>query len=93
MAVDTETRSGVSYPGPLMLAILGAVWANKQASFSGIARRVASEHRPVAASTLSTTLTRLVARGWIIRTAYGWYEAGISRDELLAMATEAIREA
>lgn len=79
-------------PGPLMLAIMGALWRDKL-TLKSLHRTVCKDYKPIAYSTLSTTITRLVQRGWIERVQYGYYRSGISRDALKALVTEAIDQA
>lgn len=89
-AYDPDIAAMRSLPGPLTLSILAVVWERKRADFQSICRGVAERHKPLAQSTISTTLTRLIQRGWLKRVDHNMYVAVISRTELIAWITDLI---
>lgn len=78
-----------SLPGPLTLAVMGILWRHQSIPLMRLYRAVCDEYKQVALSTVSTTLTRLILRGWAKRTSYG-YQAGVSRSELIVRITDII---
>ena len=92
MLIDNDRQTVLYLPGPLMLAILGALWKDNL-TLRGLHAVLNRDYKPIALSTLSTTMTRLVHRGWVTRLRTSWYTTGISRDELKALVTEQIDQA
>lgn len=89
MTVATPAVDRVTLPGPLTLAIMGLLWRDDR-NLGSIHRRLCEEYKPIALSTLSTTLTRLIERGWIVRNPHRRYHAIKSRTELILEITELI---
>lgn len=87
---DPEASAMRQLPGPLTLTIMATLWSRRRCTFSGICRDVANEYKPLAASSVSSTLTRLIRRGWIRRIGTGLYEPVVSRSELILYVTELI---
>lgn len=80
-----RTNGLMNLPGPLMLAIMGVLWQLDQPrEFMGIHRTVCHRYKPVAITTTSSTLGRMVARGYVARDGRGLYRAAIGRDDLIA---------
>lgn len=90
-AVDDEIALVI--PGPLQLAILAVLWRRDKARLTDILQAVRFDYKPVALSTVSTTMTRLIQRGWVKRTSLGLYRAGISRQQLIDQIVEHIERA
>lgn len=82
----------LAFQRPLQLAILGVLWREGRLPLSRIERAVCREYKQVATSTISTTLTRLIERGWLERCGKH-YEPRITRAEMIAVITAAIEEA
>lgn len=90
----TRAMGLMNLPGPLMLAIMGALWQLDQPrEFMGIHRTVCHQYKPVAITTTSATLGRLVERGYVVRDGRGLYRAAISRDDLIARIATIIERA
>lgn len=87
------TVVNLSFDRPLQLAIMGALWRNGRLHLHQLHAAVRRHHREVALSTVSTTITRLIAAQWVERIGKGVYQAAITRAELLAVLTQAIEEA
>ena len=83
----------LSFDRPLQLAIMGALWRDKRLHLHQLHAAVRRQHREVALSTVSTTITRLIAAAWVERVGHGVYVAAVTRDELLATIACAIAEA
>ena len=83
----------LGYNRPLQLAILGALWRDGRLALSQIMRAVHREYKPVAVSTVSTTLTRLVERQWVERIDRHYYQSRITRADMIAALTAAIEDA
>lgn len=82
--------------GELQLAVMGAVWRDHDLSLRRIYRAVLLNYHHVELSTVSTTITRLVERGFLVRTQHKYdrkYSAGITREELVAVFAEKINAA
>lgn len=92
-AKKLEIQPKLILPGDLQLAVLGAVWKEKQVSFRQVRSFVYENYKPCAESTVSTTITRLIERGWVVRLGVRTYTAGITRDELIDVLATKIREA
>lgn len=72
-------------PGDLTLAIMGVLWrAHAPMEMGHIHRHVCREYKPVALTTVSSTLTRLINRGWVSRPRRTVYQATITRRDLAA---------
>ena len=83
LSEPAQRRLGV--PGPLMLSILGVLWrANRPLRMSDIRQRVSEKYKPVALTTVSSTLSRMKERGWISKPRDGVYQAVITRRNLAA---------
>lgn len=81
-------------PGPLQLAILNVLWRDEDGmSLMRLYRTLQTEYKSVALSGVSTTATRLLRRGWVVRPRRGYYRAGISRDDLIALISAHIEQA
>lgn len=91
-AEKLENPPKLILPGNLQLAVLGTLWADSPLSYKRVGRGVAKRYKEVADSTISTTLTRLVQRGWVIRRGHV-YLPGITREELSAELAQRIQEA
>lgn len=80
--------------GALQLAILGALWrAERPVRFVQLEARVKEHYKPICRSTFSTTLTKLIDRGWIVRPAPRMYAALLTREALINAVTRPIEEA
>lgn len=99
MATQQRIRSKspkLMLPGDLQLAILGCVWRDKNMSLRRIYHVVNITYKEIALSTLSTTITRLLERGYLVKTPDKHnrrYSAGITREELIALMAEKIESA
>jgi predicted transcriptional regulator len=86
---DPDVAAMVSMPGPLTLAVMGILWRHQAIPLMRLYRSVCEDYKPVALSTVSTTLTRLIQRGWAKRSRHG-YQAGVTRSELIVRITDII---
>lgn len=85
--VDNHIHLGI--PGALMLAIMGVLWrAERPLGVTIIHQRVCEHHKPVAITTVSSTLTRLLHRGWVSKPRQKVYQAAITRSNLTADVTD-----
>lgn len=72
-------------PGELTIAIMGVLWrADRPLMLGHIHRSVREHYKPVALTTVSSTLRRLVARGWVCKPRATVYQATITRRDLAA---------
>ena len=75
----------VGLPGALTLAILGVLWrTNRPLSVTMAHRAVCACYKPVALTTVSSTLSRLIVKGWVSKPRDKVYQAAITRDALIA---------
>lgn len=89
----SEVDNRVLTIGALQLFLLGQMWRHNSMSFAHIMRVARREYREdVAASTVSTTLIRMVEQGYLFRPKFGYYTASISREELIAQIADRIWE-
>ncbi len=87
LADPAQHRLGV--PGPLMLGILGVLWrADRPMRMKHIHQRVNRSYKPVAITTVSSTLNRMKTRRWISKTRAGVYQAMITRAELATLIAD-----
>lgn len=93
LPVEIDKDIALIVPGPLQLAILAVLWRFDRASLTAIHRTVNLAYKPIALSSLSTTITRLLRRGWITRPKPGQYRAAISRQQLIDLIAEHIEQA
>ena len=71
---------GSGVPGPLTLAVMGVLWrAERPLALMFVYKRVCASYKPVAVTTVSTTLYRLMP-AWVSRPRDGMYQAAISRE-------------
>ena len=85
MHLELEHQIHLGIPGPLMLSIMGVLWrSDRPLSVTHIHQRVCEHYKPVALTSVSSTLTRLLARGWICKPRQKVYQAAITRRELAA---------
>ena len=91
----TDRAIRVKMPADMQLVILGILWRNERwMSLNGIHKAVQREYKPVALTTTSTIILRMVEYGWVIRSqAKGSYTAGVSREELIQLLIEKIESA
>ncbi len=82
----------MNLPGPLMLAIMGVLWKTPRLNFMILTRRVCEAYKPVAVTTVSSTLTRMIVRGYVERVSSGMYRAAMSREQLIDMIASVIDE-
>ena len=76
-------------PGPLQLAILRVLWRHDRMRLMDLWQAVRAIHgSDTALSTVSTTLTRLLRRGWVARPKSGYYAAVLDRDQLIDLIAE-----
>lgn len=81
-------------PGRLQLAILSALWGNPHGlSLNRLHKIVNERYKIVALTTVSTTVIRLVRRGWIVRPFTGHYQAAVTRQDLIDQIAEYIEQA
>lgn len=73
----------IVYRRPLRYAILGILWREGQLPLWRIERSVAVEYKPSARSTVSTTLTRMIEQGMIVRCERHYYRAIVTRQTLI----------
>lgn len=91
IALNEPTRRRFSVPGPLMLSIMGILWrAERPVRFAHIHKQVCESHHPVAITTVSATLYRLIKLGWVSRPRDGVYQPIISRRDLAADVTDTL---
>jgi hypothetical protein len=84
----------MNLPGPLMLAIMGVLWrAECRVQFMAIHRSICQSYKPVAITTTSATLGRMIASGYVTRHRPGIYQAAISRAALIQAIAAIIEEA
>ncbi len=92
--VEIDDDLMIVVPGPLQLAILGVLWRDEDGmSLMRLYRTLQTEYKPIALSAISTTATRLLRRGWVVRPKRGHYRAAISRDDLIALISAHIEQA
>jgi predicted transcriptional regulator len=91
--VDRAVR--VAMPAEMQLIILGILWRSERwISLAAVHRAVCREYKPVALTTTSTIILRMVDHGWVERNRNkGTYCAGISREELISLLAEKIESA
>lgn len=78
------------YQSPLRIAILGVLWREGRLPLWRVERAVAIEYKPVHRSTVSTTLTRMIACGLITRCERHYYRAAMTKEQLIEHVTTAI---
>ena len=75
----------VGLPGDLTLSILGVLWrAERPLSVTMVHRAVRERYKPVALTTVSSTLARLGTKGWVSKPRQHVYQAAITRNALIA---------
>jgi len=88
-ATATEyAQKHLGIPGPLTLAVFGVLWrAERPLSMGVIHNRVCDSYKPVALTTVSSTLSRLKSRGLVSKPRDGTYQAAITRNDLVIRVT------
>lgn len=96
MTVATEHQkypSLMNLPGPLMLSIMGALWDRRlPMHFTDVLRRVNGRYKTVAPTTVSSTLTRMINRGYVERIRPGVYQPTMTRADMIGMIASIIDE-
>lgn len=72
-------------PGALTLSIMGVLWRSERPlGVTYIHQRVCDAYKPIALTTVSSTLMRLQRRKWVCKPREKVYQAAITRSDMAA---------